>query len=122
VIDFTNAEVLAFVRTSIQHWIDNGTESFSARLREDAVMSSPFVLETSATTWVRGRQEISRHLNDARSRYKALAITDIATDAALYYTLLLSDGENHLTILMEPEGPPLLIRRMIICKSVFHAG
>jgi hypothetical protein len=119
-IKLTNAEVLAFVRGSVQHWIDDEIEAVAANLREDGVMSSPFVLETSPSTWVRGGHEIARHLSDVRSRYQTLEIIDIATDAALYYTLLLSDGREYLTLIIELEEPPLLIRRMIICKSVFR--
>jgi hypothetical protein len=35
-------------------------------------------------------------------------------------TLLLSDGREYLTLIIELEEPPLLIRRMIICKSIFR--
>jgi hypothetical protein len=44
---------------------------------------------------------------------------NVATDSALY-TLLLWDGQQYLTVIVEPEKSPLLIGRMIICKSVFH--
>ena len=117
-----NIEVVAFVRTAIQCWIENDIEAISDRFREDAVMSSPFVLETSPTTWVRGRHDILRHLKGLRSRYRSPGIVNIATDAALYYTLLLRDVEEYLTIIVELEDAPLLIRRMIICKSVFAEG
>jgi hypothetical protein len=64
--------------------------------------------------------EIVRHLSDVRSRYQSLEITDIATDAASYYTLLLSRRREYLTLIIELEEGPLLIRRTMICKSVFR--
>jgi hypothetical protein len=111
--------MLAFLRDLIRHWNENDCKAISARFREDAALSSPFVLESATSTWVQGRQEIVRHLKYVRSRYRTFEIMNVATDSA-FYTLLLWDGQQYLTVIVEPETSPLLIRRMIICKSVFH--
>jgi hypothetical protein len=114
-----DAEMLAFLSELIRHWNENDLTAMSAQLREDAALSSPFVLESSTSTWVQGRQEIVAHLKYVRSRYRSFEIMNVATDGAVY-TLLLWDGQQYLTVIVEPEKSPLLIRRMIICKSVFH--
>jgi hypothetical protein len=83
-------------------------------------MSSPFVLESRRARGFVGGHEIVRHLSDVRSRYQSLEIIDVATDAASYYTLLLSGSREYLTLIIELEEAPLLIRRTMICKSVFR--
>jgi hypothetical protein len=114
-----DAEMLAFLRDVIRHWNENDLHAMSAHFRDDAALSSPFVLESSTSTWVQGRQAIVAHLKYVRSRYRIFEIMNVATDTA-FYTLLLWDGQQYLTVIVEPEPSPLLIRRMIICKSIFH--
>jgi hypothetical protein len=114
------AKVLAFVRGSIQHWNAKNIDAMAARFRDDAVLSSPFALENSSSIWIQGKEDIITHLKMVRSRYEHFRIVDVATTAS-FYTILLSNGEQYLTIIIEPDETSLLIRRMIICKSVFHA-
>ena len=52
-------------------------------------------------------------------RCRRLEIVDVATNNP-FCMLLLRSGRDYLTIIVEPEKPPLLIRRTIICKSIFH--
>jgi hypothetical protein len=118
--ELVEADVLAFVRGSIQHWNEKDIDAMASRFRDDAVISSPFALEHSSTTWIQGKDEIVSHLKMVRARYEHFKIIDVATDSS-FYTILLSDGREYLTIIIEPEQPSLLIRRLIICKSVFHA-
>ena len=113
-------KVLAFVRGSIQHWNEKNVDAMAARFRDDAVLSSPFALEESSSTWTQGKDEIIAHLKMVRSRYEHFRVVDVATDTS-FYTILLSDGKQYLTIIIEPDETSLLIRRMIICKSLFHA-
>jgi hypothetical protein len=119
VANLIDAAIFAFLRDLIRHWNERNVEAISALFREDAALSSPFGVENSASPWVQGRHEIGRHLQDLRSRYQGFEIVDIATNNP-FYTLLLRSGRDYLTIIIEPERPPLLIRRMIICKSIFH--
>jgi hypothetical protein len=113
-------KVTAFVRGSIQHWNKRNIDAMAARFRDDAVLSSPFALERSSSTWIQGKEEVIAHLKMVRSRYEHFRVVDVATNTS-FYTILLSDGEAYLTIIIEPDQTSLLIRRMIICKSVFHA-
>ncbi|MDQ1422331.1 MAG: hypothetical protein QOJ52_4293 [Acidimicrobiaceae bacterium] len=113
-------KIVAFVRGSIQHWNEKNIDAMAARFRDDAVLSSPFAQENSASTWIQGKDEIIAHLKLVRARYERFKVVDVATDTS-FYTILLSDGREYLTIIIEPEQPSALIRRMIICKSVFHA-
>jgi hypothetical protein len=113
-------KVIAFVRASIQNWNKKNIDAMAARFRDDAVLSSPFALEHSSSTWIQGKDEIIAHLKIVRSRYEHFGVVDVATDSS-FYTILLSDGKQYLTIIIEPDETSLLIRRMTICKSVFHA-
>jgi hypothetical protein len=112
-------KILAFVRGSIQYWNAKNIDAMAARFRDDAVLSSPFAPESSST-WIQGKEDIIAHLKMVRDRYEHFRIVDVATTAS-FYTILLSNGEEYLTIIIEPDQPSLLVRRMIICKSVFHA-
>jgi hypothetical protein len=119
VVNRIDAEMFAFLRDLMRHWNENNVNAISALFREDAALSSPFAVENSVSSWVQGRQEIAQHLQDLRSRYQTFEIVDVATNNP-FYTLLLRSGRDYLTVIVEPEKPPLLIRRMIICKSIFH--
>jgi hypothetical protein len=119
VANLIEAEMFAFLRDLMRHWNENNLKCLSALFREDAALSSPFGIEHSASSWVQGHHEIGRHLQDLRSRYQTFEIVDVAANNP-FYTLLLRSGRDYLTIIVEPEKPPLLIRRMIICKSIFH--
>jgi hypothetical protein len=61
-------KVIAFVRGSIQHWNKKNIDAMAARFRDDAVLSSPFALEHSSSTWIQGKDEIIAHLKIVRSR------------------------------------------------------
>lgn len=111
--------ILDFVRKSIQHWNEGNIDAMSERFREDAALSSPFVSDEASSTWVQGREEIIVHLKEVRAGYENFTVVDAATDT-LFYSLLLSDGEEYLTVIVEPGASSLLIRRMFICRSVYH--
>ncbi len=111
--------MFAFLRELVAHWNAPNLSAVSALFREDAALSSPFGTEGSGSSWLHGRHEIAHHLQKVRSARQPFEILDIATNDP-FYALLLGSGRDHLTIIVEPEKPPLLIRRMIICKSIFH--
>jgi hypothetical protein len=119
VVNRIDADMFAFLRDLMRHWNENNVQAISTLFREDAALSSPFGIESSASSWVQGRHEIGRHLQDLRSRYQSFEIVDVATNNP-FYTLLIRSGRDYLTIIVEPEKLPLRVRRMIICKSIFH--
>src|ERR1700744_1896293 len=103
----SETKLIAFVRASIQHWNSKNIDAMAARFRDDAVLSSPFALERSSSTWMQGKEEVIAHLKTVRSRYEHFRVVDVATNSS-FYTILLSDGKAYLTIIIEPDEASLL--------------
>lgn len=112
-------QILELVRGSIQLWNDGAIERLAEQFREDGTLSSPFVSDGASSTWLQGRPEIVDHLKTVRTRYSGFKVINVSTDTMLY-AVLLSDGRDYLTLIVEPDPSDLLVRRMIICQSVHN--
>jgi hypothetical protein len=113
-----NPKIIKRIKAASDCWSRNDFHALMKHYRRDAVLSSPFVRHAPDEfeyAWIQGHKAISDHLSTIRKLFPRMKKVGMLYGTN-FLVVLMSDGEEFLSMQIEPDDSGRA-RRNIICYS-----
>ena len=117
-----NPRILSRIEQGSACWLQEDFDGLMKSFRDDAVLASPFgpKAQGAENSWITGYDPIQTQLKLIRNIYPGLRRIDtlLGTD---FVVVLMGDGEQYLTMHVEPDEQGMFCRLIICCSSSVEA-